>query len=130
MAGSDDRRARLAKAGEWLRAARARRYPKAADFARDLDISTSLLSRYETGGSEVPDDKAERIAQALGLDIIEVRRNLGLWVPAGDPPAEMTDEEHEAILSHAEDLARQAQELMRRIQESRSRTETAKPPEK
>lgn len=79
--GVNERRERLARAGAWLREARSRRYPKAVDFARALGIERSLLSRYETGASEVPDDRAEGIAEVLGIDIITVRRNLGLWVP-------------------------------------------------
>ena len=79
--GVNERREKLARAGAWLRRSRSRRYPKAADFARALDIGTSLLSRYETGSSEVPDDRAEDIADVLGLDVIAVRRGREKWVP-------------------------------------------------
>lgn len=93
-------------AGRWLRAMRERRGFKTADaFARRIEVSGSLLSRYETGISGVPDDKAEKIAEVLGMDIIEVRRNLGLWVPpqdpsdAGEPPATLSIPSDEELLA-------------------------------
>lgn len=110
--GVNERRERLARAGAWLRKARARRYPKAVDFARAIGIERSLLSRYETGSSEVPDERAERIAEALGLDIITVRRNLGLWVPESSiGRAEMLMDQNERM---AADLVARVQRLNER----------------
>lgn len=90
MAHDDDRRARLLNAGRWLRNMRERHgYAKAVDFARALGVDASLISQYERGVNAVPDERAEQIAEVLGLDIIETRRNLGLWVPAvGEEPGE------------------------------------------
>jgi len=83
---SRDRLAQRAQAGAWLREQRERRgYATAAAFASALGIDKSLVSNYETGRTAVPDDRAERIAEVLGMDIIEVRRRLGLWVPEGEP---------------------------------------------
>lgn len=74
--------------GTWLREARTRAgYPVQADFARAMDIDKTLLSNYETGKTRPSDESAERIAAALQLPVIEVRRRLGLWVPDGAEPA-------------------------------------------
>lgn len=79
-------------AGQWLRSARERRgIATAGALARRIGVSDSLISRYETGISGVPDDKAEKIAEVLGMDIIEVRRGLGLWTPPTEP--EPSDDE-------------------------------------
>lgn len=93
----DSRRAHLPAAGLWLREARTRRgFRTAADFARTLGIDKSLVSNYERGVNAVDDERAEQIAGVLRMDIIEVRRNLGLWVPDEHHPS--TGEE-----SHPED---------------------------
>lgn len=79
------KRERQEAAGRWLRAARERGGYRTADaFARRIEVSASLLSRYETGITGVSDEMAERIADVLGLGIIETRRGLGLWVPPED----------------------------------------------
>lgn len=109
--GVDERRERLARAGAWLREARSRRYPKAVDFARALGIERSLLSRYETGASEVPDERAETIARVLGIDIITVRRNLGLWVPDERSPMDQA----EAMMDENERLVAELLERVRRL---------------
>lgn len=104
---SDDKRDRLIKAGQWLRDQRQRRgFRSAAEFARALGIDKGLVSNYETGRSEVPDDRAERIADVLGLDEIHVRRHLGLWVPKIDPMTRA-----EAMLDENERLAAEIREL-------------------
>jgi transcriptional regulator with XRE-family HTH domain len=90
-----DHLSRRARAGQWLREQRqSRGFSTAAEFGRALGISKELVSNYETGRSSVPDDKAERIAEVLDMDIIEARRNLGLWVPpqASDELAEPEDD--------------------------------------
>jgi transcriptional regulator with XRE-family HTH domain len=79
-------------AGKWLREARERRgFQTAGALARRMGVSDSLISRYETGVSAVSDDRAEQIAEALGMDLIEVRRGLGLWVPEERPLDEIMD---------------------------------------
>lgn len=86
---SEDRLSQRARAGRWLREQRQRRgFATAAEFGRAIGVSKEVASNYEVGRSSVPDDRAEGIAKALGLDIITVRRNLGLWVP-DDVPAEV-----------------------------------------
>lgn len=73
-------------AGLWLRSARERRgFQTAGALARRMGVSGSLISRYETGISAVSDERAEQIADALDMNIIDVRRGLGLWVPADEP---------------------------------------------
>ncbi len=51
------------------------------------------ISNYETGKNTVPEDRVEDLAQALKLDIIDVRRGLGLWVPEGYEPRVVSVEE-------------------------------------
>lgn len=79
---TDDKRSRLIDAGRWLKETRERRgYRVAADFARGLGVTPSLVSHWERGINKVTDAQAKQIADLLGLGEIEVRRNLTLWVP-------------------------------------------------
>lgn len=110
---SEDPRERRAKAGQWLRDRRQRAgYRTAAEFARALGIDKGLVSNYETGRSDVPDDRAERIAEVLGIDIITVRRHFGLWVPKEAAGSVM--DRTEAMLDENERLAREIRELAAR----------------
>lgn len=86
-------------AGRWLRDAREQRgFRTAGALARRMGVSDSIVSRYETGISAVSDERAEQIAEALGMDIIEVRRGLGLWVPpSGNQPAEAEQDDADAL---------------------------------
>lgn len=91
---SDDRES----PGKWLRRTRVRLgFQTLGEFAHALKIDQSQVSRYERDRSVVPDDKAERIAEVFGMDEIEVRRRLGLWVPPEDrrkpEPVALTPEE-------------------------------------
>lgn len=80
------KRERLEQAGQWLRQAREDRgFSTATAFAAALGVNQSMVSRYERGGSEVEDERAEQIADVLGMPLVEVRRGLGLWVPADEP---------------------------------------------
>lgn len=82
MAHSDDRLDRRVAAAKWLRETRERRgYATAGQFASALGIERYQLSNWETGRSSIDDEQAELIARVLNMDIIEVRRGLGLWVP-------------------------------------------------
>lgn len=74
---------RLLRAGEWLRAARKERGLTAADLASALGTTPQTISNYERGASGVNDEKAAQIAVVFDLGEIEVRRNLGLYVPGG-----------------------------------------------
>lgn len=111
MPSDQERRERLAEAGAWLREQRIRRgFDKAADFARKLGIERYTLSTYETGRSAVPDDRATQIAEVLGMDEIEVRRGLGLWVPDDEPRRTHDDAvsylAYDATLEEVEEMAR------------------------
>lgn len=89
-------RPELPAAGRWLRDQRERRgITTQAELARRLGWDKTAVNNYETRGVQVPDGRAEELAAFFGLDIITVRRNLGLWVPGEvqvrqDPP---TDDE-------------------------------------
>lgn len=91
---SSGRRTRLAHAGQWLRTARTKAgYTRQVDFATALGVDKSLVSNYERGVSAIDDDRAAQIADLLGLDEIEARHQLGLWVPTDGVP-EDRDLEH------------------------------------
>jgi transcriptional regulator with XRE-family HTH domain len=55
-----------------------------AELARRLGWDKTLINNYETRGTTVPDARAEQLADFFGMDIVEVRRGLGLWVPPAD----------------------------------------------
>lgn len=77
-----ERRRNLEEAGRWLRTQRTKRgYDTAGKLARALGVDPSRISNYERGMSAVPDERAAQIADLFGMDEIEVRRGLGLWVP-------------------------------------------------
>lgn len=80
-------------AGQWLREARQNAKITSRDFAYALGISTAQLSNYELGKHRFTDERAEQIAGALRLPIVDVRLGLGLWVPDGLEPRTMTPEE-------------------------------------
>lgn len=101
------------EAGKWLRRAREQRGLRTTGaLARLMGVSDSLVSRIETGVTAATDERAEQIAEALGLDIIEVRRNLGLWVPPDEPAGDASPmDEAERMLDEAEKIARQLRSL-------------------
>lgn len=102
MTGRSDREA----AGRWLRAQRiARGYSTVGSFARALGIDPSRVSSYETGRATVPDSRAEQIADVLQLDLITVRRHLGLWVPEDAPQQAPWAVELEEVRRLLHDLA-------------------------
>ncbi len=86
-------RDRRLRAGEWLRSTRERAGLTTAALAAALGVHQTSISNYETGKNTVPDDRVEDLAQALKLDIIDVRRGLGLWVPEGYEPRVVSVEE-------------------------------------
>lgn len=101
-------------AGQWLRQARERKgFATVGALARRLDVSESLVSRYETGLSAVSDERAAKIAEILELPLIEVRRNLGLWVP----PAEDLDEGQAGEVMPEDQWAADLAELRRMVEE-------------
>jgi transcriptional regulator with XRE-family HTH domain len=121
------RRDQLEAAGRWLRGARERRgYQTAADFARDLQVDQSLISRYERGISAVGDERAEQIAQVLRMDIVDVRRGLGLWIPRESAsraahPAAAGDVELQELIAQAGDnpVLRDALLAVKRMNDAR-----------
>lgn len=75
------KRERLEDAGRWLREQRERRGLSVREFAARLDVSTPVVYDWQNGKNAVGDERAEQIAEVLGVDLIDVRRGLGLWVP-------------------------------------------------
>lgn len=88
-ASAKDRQDRLKAAGAWLRTQREIRGWSGSDLARKLGLNQVRISAYERGQYEVPDSIAEGIAKILDMPVIEVRRNLGLWVPSDLDLAEL-----------------------------------------
>jgi len=85
MSKDDDqqeRQERLRRAGAWLRAQREVKGWSGSDLAKQLDVNQVRVSAYERGQYEVPSTVAESAAAVFDLPLIEVRRQLGLWVPA------------------------------------------------
>lgn len=87
-----------------------------------MGVSDSLVSRIETGATAATDERAEQIAEALDLDIITVRRNLGLWVP--DDAGEREPAATAAEIAEVQDLIRRANEVLARLN-ARQQDETA-----
>ncbi|MFB4312878.1 helix-turn-helix domain-containing protein [Actinomadura sp. 21ATH] len=107
------------QAGRWLREQRRRRgYETAGAFARALGVDTSRVTVYERGQARVPDDRADDIAELLQLDIIYVRRSLGLWTPP--------EGSHSVRPSPAESLAAAEAERDRWVEEMRRNPELAR----
>jgi transcriptional regulator with XRE-family HTH domain len=134
IAGMASRRDQLEEAGRWLRDARERRgHRTAADFARALDVDQSLVSRYERGISAVGDERAEQIAEVLRMDIVDVRRGLGLWVPREETaraarPGSADDAELQDLIAQAGDnpALRDALLAVKRMNEMRSQPSTGR----
>jgi transcriptional regulator with XRE-family HTH domain len=99
------------EAGRWLREQRRRRgFETVGAFARALGVDPSRVSNYERGDSRVPDTRADQIAELLHMDVIHVRRNLGLWVP---PESASSRPSPAASLAHAEEERDRWVEAMR-----------------
>lgn len=130
------KRQRQEEAGRWLRRAREQRGLRTTGaLARLMGVSDSLVSRIETGMTAVTDERAEQIAAALDMDILTVRRNLGLWVPDEPPRTGSTMDEVERTLDESEEIVRQLRSLPPRdrdtvaaiIETLRKRAETPDP---
>jgi transcriptional regulator with XRE-family HTH domain len=72
---------RRARGAAWLKHERERRGTLQGRLAKDLGVSQQSLSGYENGKWTVPDDVAARLAKTWGLKEVDVRRQLGLYVP-------------------------------------------------
>jgi transcriptional regulator with XRE-family HTH domain len=85
-------------AGRWLREQRIRKgFETGVQFAHALGVDLSRVSAYENGRAVVPDERADRIAEVLEMDIITVRRNLGLWVPPEPGPMDRAERMMDAL---------------------------------
>lgn len=129
MAPSDDGLESRVAAARWLRETRERHgFNTAAQFAEAIGAKPYQLSNWETGRSTVDDKTAKRIAAALDMSVIEVRRNLGLWVPDEDEPlpplptdtAELRAELRR-IAEASDDLSEQTRRVLARLDEQRER---------
>lgn len=78
---TNEREQRLRHAGAWLRSQRELRGWSGSDLARMLDVNQVRISAYERGQYEVPSGIAQALARVFELPVLEVRRELGLWVP-------------------------------------------------
>lgn len=110
-----DRREVLAAAGRWLKAQRERRNLTAREIAARLDVLPQTVYNWESGKSGLDDDRAQDISRLFGMDLIEVRRNLGLWVPDDDQTDVPADRDER--LAHAEAIANRAADELERLRE-------------
>jgi transcriptional regulator with XRE-family HTH domain len=105
---AETRRSRLTQAGRWLTATREGKGLTQRALAAAIDRSPQVVSTYERGLVQVPDDTAEAIALALGRPLSEVRAKLGLYVTEADlesdrntlrlpPGVELTDQQRESL---------------------------------
>lgn len=93
-----DRREQLLQAGRWLREARERRGMSVREFAANLGVATQMVYDWQNGKNAVGDERAKQIADVLRMDLIDVRRGLGLWVPLKeDQTSERPSEEVTAV---------------------------------
>lgn len=87
------RQERQWRAGQWLRDVRKAAGVEPKELARQMDLTPAQVSNYELGKHKFTDERAEQIARTLNMDIVDVRRGLGLWVPESLTPRSMTPEE-------------------------------------
>ncbi len=123
MARTDDRDARderQKRAGQWLRRAREQVGVSSRRMAEAMEITTAMLSAYELGRHGFSDERAEQIARTLRMDLVAVRRGLGLWVPERDAPPlpDDPDERLEVLLDQAAGILREGGVLGRKEVES------------
>lgn len=84
-----DRRDRLHAAGEWLTAARKEAGLSQAQLGERLGVSGANVSNYERGVISFPDERTRDLSKALGVDELDVRRGLGLYVPGDEASADI-----------------------------------------
>lgn len=68
-----------------------------------------MVSRYERGMSEVSDERAEQIAHALRMNILDVRQGLGMWTPSNSQVAESPVN---SVVEHLRQIERLAQQAL------------------
>lgn len=107
-AGRETRRDRLMRAGLWLTSAREAKGLTQRALAAAIERSPQVVSTYERGVVQVPDDTAEALARALGRSTAETRAGLGLFVSETDleqerntlrlpPGVELTDQQRQSL---------------------------------
>lgn len=128
LSGNDvlmDSRERLVEAGEWLKATRQEKGMSVRQLAAEIDVATQVIYDWQNGKNAVSEDNAAKIAQAFEMDLIQVRRNLGLWVP-DDPgtTARGTREQAEAAArNELDELQRLLDEAQQRLERLRAQGE-------
>ncbi|TYK47189.1 helix-turn-helix domain-containing protein [Actinomadura decatromicini] len=120
---SSDKGSTSDDAGRWLREQRERRGIRSqAELARLLGWDKTAVNNYETRGTKMPNDRAKQIADFFHLDVITVRRNLGLWVPDDDASAmdnaERQLDENEQLAADIRSLAESDRQAVTAIVES------------
>lgn len=72
------------EAGRWLRSQRERRGLSVREVAARLDVLPQTVYNWEAGKSGLDDDRADQVAELLEVDVIALRRHLGMWLPPQD----------------------------------------------
>lgn len=97
------------KPGEWLKHERERRDMSVRELATKLDVATQVIYDWQNGKNAVSDKRAEEIARVFRMNIIDVRRELGLWVPPEH--REDTDRDEDIENLSVSELARRIKEM-------------------
>ncbi len=101
------------EAGAWLRRQREARGKSVRDIANALGISTQSIYGWEAGDSAPDGENGDKLAAVLNLDVLDLRRRYGLWVP-DDTPADIGQRRREERIS---ELRRIADELRATVDE-------------
>ena len=109
----ETRKDRLTAAGDWLRAQREEKGWSGTAFAQRLGIGQVRVSSYERGQYEVPEELTKKIAEVFEMPMVDVRRELGFWVPAD---ADLEELRHSSDLSQMPD-EKLLTELVKRARE-------------
>lgn len=112
----DDRRARLAAAGDWLRVQRERAgIPSPAELARRLSVDRSLVYNWENGKNAPRETIMAQLADQLGVTQDDVRSAYGLYVSESPGDSESPeDDEYAEIADEVADMNRRMQQLTER----------------
>lgn len=100
--------------GEWLVRQMERRGIGVRQVADALEVTTQTVYGWQNSKTVINEDRVPRLAETLGISVIEARRGLGLWVPDGVETTLEVDE-----LEAAEKILEAALVEVRRRKEER-----------
>jgi transcriptional regulator with XRE-family HTH domain len=102
--------------GEWLTRQIERRSISVRQVADALGVTTKTVYDWQGNKTAISEARIPRLAEVLGISVVEARRGLGFWVPDEDEPQEPArDDEIDAAL----DAMRAAIAELERIKQAR-----------